>query len=468
MADPLDSAVMLEDASEIVQELYFDKYEEQYASRFGSTTNKCFTPDPVPVMGDGKTMQYEVGPADSVRFQIDPLGEIASPQRIDPGQIKIRWNRQNTSAHDFTQMSARVQFDLYTLENGKGGAIVDLADRIYNSVQGDFNEKLAILRHSDRTAQLALVNGTPKQNNRSTLTDSASTPTNTTGVRLAIDTGSIAVFKPNARYDFINPSTGAVRAGNLRCTDIPNYADSSVGFEFVTSGLTGELSTGNIANIADNDIIVYSGTYNSGLWSFGAWFAAPVNSATFMCGANRESSSYRWMIPQRLSAGSAPISKTLFNNLAIAMGYLGEDPQNSVVIMSGPKQHQAMRDEIGEDAFIQFPTGDERAKRFMNFGSIGLNYQHPTFGTVKIVADPLAREDRVLAIVNETWKTLSYAWKGLRPIKRAGGEHWYFLNQSTPNTGQGLIKAADWVGNIADWCTRPWKNGCIHTIAVPA
>lgn len=465
MAEPNDSAVMLEDASEIVQEQYFGKYEEQYHSRFGSTTNKCFMPEPDVVHGDGKSMQYEVGPADTVRFQINPLGNIASPQRIDPGRIKVRWNRTSTSAHDFTQVSARCQFDMYTMEDGSAGTIVDLADRIYNSVQGDFNEKLAIMRHADRTGQIALVNGTPKQNDRETYADATATATNTTGMRIKVDQGSIAAFRPNARYDIINPSTGAVRVSNIRCTDIPNFADTSVGFDFVTTGITGEISsngTGSIATVADNDIIVFSGCYNAGLYSFGAYYSSPTAGETFICGADRTDAGYRWMLPQRLTNSGTlrKITKTLFNNIAIAMGYLGEDGQSGTVWLTDPIQHQKLRDELGEPSFIQLPTDDSRAKQFRNFGSIGLNYQHPTFGIVKIVADPLANPTKVLVLQNETWKTLSYGWKGLKPIKD-GGSHWYRMNQNTPNTGKGLIMAADWVGNICDWCTRPWKNGLI-------
>lgn len=463
MAEPRDSVINLEDVSEIVQTQYFDKYEEQYADRFNSVTNKLFTPDPVPVTGNGKTMQYERGPADSVRVQIDPLGDIASPQRFDPSTITIRWNNQDPTAHDFTQASARVQFDIYTIENMSKGTIVDAADRVYKSVQGDFDRKMAIWRHADRSAQVALINGTPKQNDRETLTDSASTPTNTTGVRFAVDTGSIVAFQPNTRWDIINPSTGTVRAGNVRATDIPNYTDLSVGLEFVSSGPAGERSTGDVAGAADNDILVYSGTYNKGMWSFGALFKAPSANETYMCGVDRTDAGYRWMIPQRINGAGAKIAKSHFNGLAIAMGYFGEDEANPVVFMSGPNLHQALRDELGEEAFIQFPTDDSRAKRFMNFGTTGLNYQHATFGTVKIVADPLAKDTEIKVINNSTWKTLSYAWKGLRPIQRAGG-HWYWMNQSTPNTGQGLIKAADWVGNIADWCTSPWKNGVIYSL----
>lgn len=465
MAEPIDSAVFLEDASEIVQQQYFGTYLEQYHDRFGSTTNKLFMPDPMPVTGDGVNIQYEVGPADSVRFQTDPLGEISAPQRIDPGTIKIRWNRQTLTSHDFTQVSARCQFDIYTIENHAKGSIVDLADRIYNNIQKDYDEKLAIMRHSPRSGQIGLVNGTPRQGDGYTYAGSTATATNATGMRIQLDNGSIATMRPNARYDFLNPTTFVVNAGNVRCTDIPNFADRSARFEFMTTGLPGELSTGNIANVADNDLIVFSGMYNKNLWSLGAWYSTPTEAETFMCGVDRTDVGYQWMIPQRSrDAGTATtITKAMFNDAAISMGFLGEDPQNATTWMSDPTIHQTLRDAIGEDAFIQWPLDDARAKRFANFGSVGLNYQHGTFGTVKIVADPLALPTRVLILVNDTWKTLSYGWQGLKPVQRAGG-HWYWMNQGTPNTGQGLIKCADWVGNIADFCTRAWKNGCILAV----
>jgi len=466
MAEPLDSAVFLEDATAIVQQQYFGKYEEQYADRFGSVTNKLFTPESEAISGDGKTMQFELGPADSVRFQIDPLGNIANPQNLEAGTLKVRWNRTNTALHDFTLATARVQFDIYTIENHARGTIVDLADRIYRSVQDDFDEKLAIMRHAGRTAQLCLVDGTPRQNDRETWADAAATPTNTTGMRVKIDTGSIATIRPNGRYDFIRPATGAVIAGNVRCTDIPNFTEKSAGFEFITSGLTGELSTGNLANVADNDIVVFSGTYNQGIWSFGAYFSAPSAGETFIGGMDRTDAGNRWAITQRLDAASARINKSHFNDMAIAMGFLSEKRRAGTVWMSDPTQHQRLREELGEESFIQLPIGDDRAERFMNFGSVGLNYQHGTFGTVKIVSDGLARQDRILILQNDTWKALYYGWKGLRALPADGGGHWYRMNQGTPNTGRGLIKCADWAGNCCDWCTRPWQNGVIHSLAV--
>lgn len=468
MPEPLDSADFLEDAIQIAQTQYRKGFLTQYQSRMGSTTNKLFRPMAEPVVGTGKTMQFENGPADTVRFQVDPLGNIAPAQIINPGQLTVRWNRTNLAAHDFVQASARCQFDTYTIENGSMGTVVDLAERIYNNINKDFDEKMAIMRNAGRTAQLCLVNGTPKQNDRETLTDAAATPTNTTGLRCAVDTGSISVIRTNGRYDFINPSNGAVRAGNVRCTDTPNMNDLSAGFEFVTTGPAGQFSTGNLANVADNDIVVFSGMYNAGLWSLGAYMAAP-NTSAFLGGAIRTAAGSRWMIPQRILAGTsatalAKITKSHFNRLAIAMGYLGEDEQDGVVFQSGPNLQQAVRDELGEESFIQIPTSDDRSKRYANFGSVGLNYQHGTFGVVKITSDPLASDNRLLAIVNDTWFAMHYLQNGLKPI-REGGSHWYRMNQSTPNTGKGLIYAADWVGNVCDFCTQPWRNGCVDFLS---
>lgn len=466
MAEPRDAAIALQDASEIVQEQYMETYFEQFSDRFGATLNKVFQPDPEVVVGDGKTMQYEIGPADTVRINTDALGDIAYPQRIDPGSIKIRWNQSTPSSHDFTQVTAACQFDIYTIENGSEGTVVDLAERIYNKIQDDYNEKLAIFRRAGRTAQLALVNGTPRQDNLNDYDDCTASATNSTDMRIKVDSGSIATIRPNSRYDFLS-SAGVVHAGNLRCVDIPNYDDLSAAFEYVSSGPTGELSTGLISDVADNDLIVFSGTYNKGMYSFGAYFSAPTEGESFIAGVDRTDKGRRWMNPQRIAAGGAALAKTHFNRMAIAMGFFGDNARFPVGIISDPTQHQVLRDELGEDAFVEYPVGDARAARFANFGSIGLNYQHPTFGTIKILSDPLATPTQIEFFVNGTWKMLSYGWKGLKTLPGDGGgnSHWYRMNQSTPNTGRGLIMKADWVGNVCDFGTMPWKNGVLTGLA---
>lgn len=457
MAEPRDSAAFLEDVTDILQEQYFPKFEEEY-ERFGSTTNRLFSPDAQEVTGDGRTMQVEVAPADTVRLNNDPLGSFAAPDVLEPDKIKVRFQENSPSTNDFSEVSASCQFsDIDIVEAGKG-SIVDFCDRTYRMVNSNYDEHMAILRHADRTAAIALVNGTPELNNGWALTNSTGTATNAGGLRCAVDTGSIAAFRRGTRVDFINPSTGVVNAGNIRVTDV-NPSDLSVGFAYTSTGITARLSTGNLANVADNDIICFSGEYNKGLYSLGAWFSRPTAGETFLGGVDRSTADKRWLLTTatREGATSATINKSMFNDAAIAMGFRAEDEQSGLVFMTDPTIHQKLRDDIGEDAFIQIPVSDDRMKRFANFGSVGLNYQHGTFGVVKIVGDPLCPPNTVRIIAKNTWKSLYYGWKGLRPVKEGGG-HWYRMNDGTPNTGRGKIWKADWYALQTDFCTKPWLN----------
>ncbi len=464
MAEPLDSAVFLEDISAVIQTQYMPEFTEETPGRFGSTTNKLIKPYKEIAATDGITMQFELGAADSVRSNNDPLGDMAAPDVFDAGTIRIRFNRQTPTSNDFTHFSASVQFDTYTIDNMSKGTIVDAADRVYNAVIKDYDEKLANLRNAPRSGRIALVNETPKKNDTRLFADATATATNAAGMKIKVDNGSIASFRRNLRFDFINPSTGAVNAGNVRVTDT-NVAELSVGFEFVTSGPAAKLSTGNLGSVANNDIIVYSGTYNKGYYGFGAWFGIPSASESFIGGVDRTTTSYRHMVPTstREGATATKITKTHFADLSIAMGFLSEDEQAGMAFVSDPTIHEALRNELGEQSFIQLPIGDDRMKRFMNFGAVGLTYQSPTFGVVKIMADALCPPNTVRVIASETWKAVYVNHKGLKPVIE-NGAHWYRLNQSTPNSGRGLIYKADWFGDQVDWCMQPWKNGQILNI----
>jgi len=459
MAEPFDSAIYLEDASNVIQTAYMSEFTEEYPKRFGSFTNKMIKPYKEIAATDGIVMQYELGPADSVRTDTSPLGAFPSPQVLQAGQLRLRFNRNNAATNDFTNVKASVQFDLYTIENKGEGVIVDIAQRVYNSINDDYNEKMAILRQVHRSGQIALVNGTAKKNDSWYLSGASASATNTAGLRCAIDTGSISAFRNNVRVDFINPSTGAVRAGNVRVTST-NVTDLSVGVEFVTSGPTGTISTGDLSTVADNDIIVFSGTYNKGYYGFGAWFGRPTSSDSFIGGVNRSTSSYHWMLPISTREGSsaAKITRSMFDELMVAMGFISEDPQNGLACVADPTIVNTIRQELGEQSFIQIPEGDSRLERFANFGSVGLNYQHATCGVIKIAADPLMVPNTVRFISSDTWKAVFVNHKGLRPVMEAG-KHWYRMNESTPNTGKSLIYKADWFGDQVDFCMAPWKNG---------
>lgn len=465
MAEPLDSTFLLEDALSITQTQYMPKYEEEYPDRFGLTTNRFFTPAEKPVVGVGAVMQAELSPTDTTRTDTDPLGPFAAPDQFQATSLTARFSKTNPAANDFTSFSASAQVDDIDLQIKGAGSIVDYCERIYSQTEPDYKEKLAIFRNIPRSGQLALVNGTPTLNNSYYSGGATSTATNTGGARVVIDNGSLAYFKEGRRLDFLNPTTFVVNAGNVRVTDI-NVADNSIGIVFNTTGMTSALSTGNLANVADNDLIVMSGTYGKGMYSMGAYMGRPTAGESFIGGVDRTTSGYRWLLPVATREGvtAAPITKSMFDDMAIAMIFKGELPKDLMAVVTYPTLEQALRTQIGEDGFFQLPLGDSRADRFMNFGSMGLNYQHSQFGTMKIMADPLHPSTSCDFFANGTWTSLHYGWKGLRAMPSGYGGRWYRMPEAAPNSGLGKMWKADFYSIQTDWCNRPWQNGRILNV----
>jgi hypothetical protein len=467
VAEPHDAATFLEDVSAIAQTQYFPDFTEESPRLFGSTTNRLFDLDMEAITGVGKELKYEFSRGDNVRANSDPLGSFAAPDAFVPGNLTVRFNKQTTSANDFTELSASCQVDDIDIQMAGKGSIIDYVERIGSQIMPNYDNHMAILRHLPRTAVLGTLSGAVvARNDRLTHAQSTATASNTNGLRAIISGGSIAALMPGTRISFLNPTTFAVNAGNVAVTDT-NPADRSFGVAFATSGVTAKRSTGNLANVGTADLIVFGnadGTteYGKGLYSMGAYFARPAASGdSFIGGVDRNSTTYRWLNPTvtREGSSSATISKSMFNDQAIAMGFRQEAAMNGMVWMTDPTIGQALRDEIGEDAFIQIPVDDSRAKRFANFGLSGLNYQHSQFGICKIESDPLCPPNVVRVLAPGTWKGLYYGWKGLRPV-----ESWYRMNDGTPNAGRGKIWKRDYYALQCDWCIKPWLNGAILNV----
>jgi hypothetical protein len=247
-----------------------------------------------------------------------------------------------------------------------------------------------------------------------------------------------------------------------------NVADLSIGLKFNTTGfIATRTSSGDLSTIADNDHIFFSGERNKGMYSFGAYFTLPAATGdSFIGGKDRQDRDFRWLNPtttRETASSNSKITRSMFNDLAIAMGFL--DEEHGVVCMSDPTLHQAIRDEVGEDSFINIPITDSRMERFANFGSVGLNYQHGQFGLVKVVSDPLALPNRVSFFTPETWRTLFYAWKGLRVLNGTRGGGWYRPPSETPGAGLSKYWQVDWQALCMDFCFQPWKNGQIYAVS---
>jgi hypothetical protein len=200
------------------------------------------------------------------------------------------------------------------------------------------------------------------------------------------------------------------------------------------------------------------------MYSLGAYFSAPTAGESFIGGVDRNSSGYRWMIPvtSRAGATAATLTKSMVDDLAIAMGYRQED-EYGVVVTTSPDLHQKLRNEYTEAAFLNIPDGDNRLKRFANFGTMGLNYQHPVFGLVKVMSDVLHVPNAVRVIVPETWRSLYYGFRGLKMMPGTKGG-WYRVTETTPNTGLSKVWKCDWYALQTDWCSQPWKNGQILNV----
>ena len=467
MAEPRDLSAMLEDASSIFRTVYFPGFSEMSYKRFGKIWSKLISPEERVAHGQGITMQYEIGPADTIRTGTDALGPIPYPDTISASSIQVRWSPKTPSGNDFTRFAGSVAFDLYTLEEDDTATAENLAKRIQSQVLPDYEEKDAILQNTPRSGQIALVNGTPTlATNQYYYVSSAGAATNTAGMRLQIDTGPIVAFRQHRKYDFYN-SSGVLQAGNIECTDV-NVADKSVGFRFNASGggvMTGNISTGNLASVADNHIITFAGTLNAGVYGVEAWMTEPTAGESFVGGVDRTTPSYRCFLPiaTRRGATATKFTRSHFDDFSEAMGYTGEAEKNGLAFICDLAMHNAIRQEVGEDAFIPIPVDDSRLKRYANFGSIGLNYQHGTFGLVKIIGDTLSPTNKIRALDPTSWVNVWALHKELRPIME-GGTHFYRMNEEVPNTGKGLFYKADWYCNKVTFCKNGNANGQILNI----
>lgn len=469
MAEPRDSTTLLEDVPQMIQKVYMDNFDPQYGNRHGKSLNRVFKVDSGETTGGGKTMQTEIAPGDNARASTEALGALAAPDHLEASSIEVRFNRATSALSDFTRISASCQTDIIDVEEAGKGSIRDFVKRMYSQVTESYEEHKAQLRHATRNAVLAFVNGSTGSNAAATtttwyaVTGSAS---NTNGMRCAVDNGSIANFRRGARIDFINPATGLIRAGNCRVTDV-NYANLTVGVSFTSStAFPPWTSTGDLSLVADNDYICRSGEYNQGLYSIGAWLSRPTVGESFLGGVDRTSLAFRWMLTQATREGLAvtQVTKNMFDDMSITLGFLDDTSDLGPTITAFPTVVQTLRNQIGEDSFIQVPYGDSRLERFGNFGSSGLNYQHPVCGVVKVMADPLHPDNVIRVLSIGTWIEMYYGHPGLKAITE-GGTHWYRMNEAAPNTGKGMMLKCDWFAMHCDFCKQPFKNAAILNIS---
>jgi hypothetical protein len=455
-----NATTVLGDLSDLLKELYFPELIE-VSYRHGNLFTRMFAPRSEPVKGDGENFKFETAKGDTIRFSRSPLRDFAAPRPFQADELKVRFS-ENSATNDFSEISGSGQVSHLDIINAAGseGSIVKMAERIVKQVREDFQDKLALHHNIDQTAKVALVNGTRKNNDSWYMDGASSYTTDATSMRCYIDGGSIAAFKPGRVFD-IYDSSGNLHFAGAEVTDI-NADDGSVGFE-----RHDEDSTADFDDVADNDIFYLSGERNAGMYGMAAWMSRPTDGETFIGGVDRSDADKRYMIPQatREGASAAVFSKSHFDDAAIAAGFVYEEDA-PVTILADPKLTQAIRNEFGEDAFVQIPTGDDRMKRFANIGSMGLNYQHPQYGIVKVMQDALVTPNSVRILTPADWLMLYYGYKGLQFMPTGEGQGvWYRMESDTPGNGKSKYYKCDaYVPGVTAFCTRPNRQCTILNV----
>lgn len=460
-------ASKLLDLDELLQEQYHNVYLEQ-VQRQGRTINRVFRAvganESIEVSSDGITFQVNRAFGDTFRTTNAVHDEFPVARYFDPAKIKARYTEAGTSAMDFTVFQGSAAVTDVQLETGGDGAIIDASKRVVKEMRENYDEALAKKRNLARTARIALVNGTPKQNDTYLYSTAAATPTNLTGARFPIDNGSIAMFTRGQHLDFYS-SAGVLRAGNVEVTDVKYEPDQvQIGVKWNTASSDPSTGTG-LNTIADNDEIFLSGERNKGMYSFEAWFSRPAASGdSFIGGLDRNAADNRWLICAATREGSTAtqIAPSFIDDAGNTILFKSDETL-SVVAHMHPLVETTLRQRLDSMSVVQQPPDGVDSDRMYQFGAKGVMFQNPVFGAVKCIPDPLAQPNTVHLLVANDWRTLTYGWSGLRTLPGWVGS-WSRLPQSTPGSGYGKVWKQDAYAQHCDYCLTPSRQVAILNV----
>ena len=453
MAQPNDGAVhsKLSQISEMFKEEYSDVLLGP-VHVMGGWAAKAFNPKAEVVVGDGKNFKIKYQKSSPTTTTKNALAEFGDADPIAVSEIKVRFNQADPTTNDFGRSSAAVQVTHWDMVNKDKGAILDLVEDLVKDAKQDIKLQRALWRNTGPSGVIALVNGTKKGNQSTSMSECTAYSSGATSFRANIDSGTAARFWPGQRVD-IYTSSNALAADRLKVTDV-NPADPtgpSVGFE-IQSGAT----IADCDLVADNSKIAIYGSFNQGPITLEDWMAGPTStSETWLGGISRLNKQYRQLIPLRMRVGSttASISKTMLDDLLIARGYLMDD-DDITVIRCNPQLEQTLRNQIEAAAFIQWPSDTEKRKRFAHLGTSGLTYQSPA-GIVSFQTDPLAAPTFMDAYCAEDWAEAVYGTRNMQILPGDTAGNWSRMNSATPGGGKTLIYRMEMMQLFLDWCFRP-------------
>lgn len=457
-SEPLLTAdTLLDVQSAAVRQVYHPKFGRMMQRR-GSNVNKIFSPSKRQINGDGITVQVKSANGYPARFNKDINAAFDNGQAFRTDSYKATLATESSS-NDFARLAGSAKttdLDLMRAVDSRAAAL-DFIKEKTDELTDSFSESSAIHTFVPQSALLATVNGTPKQNDDRVLADCSATPAANTGIRFAIDGGSLSALRPNMRLDVY--SSADVFRFTIELTDF-NPRDSSVGAERVnTTTKEADISLDPSA-MADNDKLYLTGEKDQGPISVGAWFEEPGSSDSFL-GKDRTTARVRqWMRPYQ----SGPSAVTTFtigmlDNLAIETSHIQERMQRGYLVVAPPEIDQRMRDEIGQDVLIQVPSNEAKGKLMAQAGFDGALWRNPLMGPIMFSPEPLATPNKIRFMMLGDWER-AYALPGGGKVRFMPGQRgsWYRMAQSEPNTGLGTVWKQDAYTLYCDLCLNPWRQ----------
>lgn len=449
--------------SELMRTIYAPNVFRAGYRRFASINN-IFTPSQKRVIGDGLVHQFIKGGLDNVRGTRNPMADFRNSTSIMADTIKVRWNRDGEDANDFLRLDGTIRTTYYELENitsiptedGQKEAVINLTQEKIDQIREDFGSKAAIMRVSERSGIIGTVAATP------TNTDGGAYSAGSTTVRIQWGTYGVAIIQRNMVIDIYSTAGTLLFAGaKVDHVDVAN--------EYVFLSRASASSTANFDAVVNGAEIFLSGGRNNGAFSLGEFNKEIIGASdSYIGGKNRSQVANYWLLPTKIRANvtARVVSKQDLDDLGSAMASVIQSRQ-PYVLRAGIKVEQSLRNAIDAAAFVVFPEGDSREARYANYGAEGVNYQHPVFGTLRIVVDPIMRTNRLEISNISQWMAYHPTSSGSTGVTFLPGENGTLfrrLPSDTSGNGFSLAFQAEAMAFMCDACVKPDEQGVIYNV----
>lgn len=411
------------------------------------------------------TFQLKTRRSDSARSQRTPTEDFPDMRRMSVSALDLRFDAHNASLNDFHTIDAAAEIEHIQFRAGNTEAVaINLIDSLLMDFTESVNESWARLIHLEETGSIGTIDGTPKDADGVNYDQATSYGAGATKAIFKIAGFGADSLQPGMRIDAYS-AAGALLADEMEVIG-KNTEDNSVWVELSPVGGPNPSSVANLDSLADAAVLYRSKEKDKGMKSGPAnWMAIPTAGESFIGGVDRMTTAYRWLQAQQIRPGATEttIKKQHLDAAFNALGGLrGRNEPGSTytpTIVMHSSHEDALRQEIGEDAFTTIPANHPGT---FNFGETRLTYQHPVAGQVVLGSDSLAPTNKVRIIIPEDWMKIPYGFAGLEFMP---GEFGMFRQKpgASPGNGSKYLRAEAYEV-AAIFCERPERQTTINAV----